>query len=75
MLKVGDMALNTKTRTLYCNGDTIALTRIEASVHRSNIMAKLGVHNSAELVRYVMQHNLLDLDSNVSNSGESSSCT
>jgi DNA-binding NarL/FixJ family response regulator len=32
------------------------------SVHRSNIMAKLGVHNSAELVRYVMQHNLLDLD-------------
>ena len=32
------------------------------SVHRSNIMAKLGVHNSAELVRYVMEHNLLDLD-------------
>jgi DNA-binding NarL/FixJ family response regulator len=29
------------------------------SVHRSNIMAKLGVHNSVELVRYVMQHNLL----------------
>ncbi|GAB4529031.1 MAG: response regulator transcription factor [Anaerolineae bacterium] len=32
------------------------------SVHRSNIMSKLGVHNSVELVRYVMQHNLLDLD-------------
>lgn len=32
------------------------------SVHRSNIMAKLGVHNSVELVRYVMEHNLLDLD-------------
>ncbi len=31
------------------------------SVHRSNIMAKLGVHNSIELVRYVMKHNLLDL--------------
>ncbi len=31
------------------------------SVHRSNIMAKLGVHNSVELVRYVMKHNLLDL--------------
>jgi DNA-binding NarL/FixJ family response regulator len=32
------------------------------SVHRSNIMAKLGVHNSIELVRYVMENNLLDLD-------------
>ncbi len=32
------------------------------SVHRSNIMAKLGVHNSVELVRYVMEHNLLGLD-------------
>jgi DNA-binding NarL/FixJ family response regulator len=32
------------------------------SVHRSNIMAKLGVHNSVELVRYVMEHNVLDLD-------------
>ena len=32
------------------------------SVHRSNIMAKLDVHNSVELVRYVMQHNLLDLN-------------
>jgi DNA-binding NarL/FixJ family response regulator len=31
-------------------------------VHRSNIMAKLGVHNSVELVRYVMEHNVLDLD-------------
>lgn len=32
------------------------------SVHRSNIMAKLGVHNSVELVRYVMEHNLMGLD-------------
>jgi DNA-binding NarL/FixJ family response regulator len=30
------------------------------SVHRSNIMTKMGVHNSAELVRYAMQHNLVD---------------
>ncbi|MCX6030915.1 MAG: response regulator transcription factor [Chloroflexi bacterium] len=30
-----------------------------ASVHRTNIMAKLGVRNSAELVRYVMEHRLL----------------
>jgi DNA-binding NarL/FixJ family response regulator len=32
-----------------------------ASVHRTNIMAKLEVRNSAELVRYALQHNLLDL--------------
>ena len=31
------------------------------SVHRSNIMAKLGVHNTVELVRYVMENKLLDL--------------
>jgi DNA-binding response OmpR family regulator len=35
MLKVGDVALNTKTRTLYCNGDTIALTRTEARLLES----------------------------------------
>jgi DNA-binding NarL/FixJ family response regulator len=29
------------------------------SVHRSNILAKLGVHNSVELVRYVTEHRLL----------------
>lgn len=32
------------------------------SVHRTNIMAKLDVHNSAELVRYAMQHHLVDLE-------------
>jgi len=31
-----------------------------ASVHRTNIMSKLGVRNSADLVRYVMQHRLLE---------------
>jgi len=35
------------------------------SVHRSNIMSKLGVHNSVELVRYVMQHRLMDLDDDI----------
>jgi DNA-binding NarL/FixJ family response regulator len=30
------------------------------SVHRSNIMAKLGVRSSVELVRYVWQHKLID---------------
>ena len=32
------------------------------SVHRSNIMAKFGVRNSVELVRYVIEHNLLGLN-------------
>lgn len=31
------------------------------SVHRSNIMAKLNVHNSFELIRYVNKHRLFDL--------------
>jgi len=31
-----------------------------ASVHRTNIMEKLGVRNSAELVRYALEHRLLD---------------
>ncbi len=30
-----------------------------ASVHRTNIMEKLGVRNSAELVRYAIEHHLL----------------
>lgn len=33
------------------------------SVHRSNIMAKLGVRSGVELVRYVIQHKLIDLES------------
>lgn len=32
------------------------------SVHRSNIMTKLEVRNSFELIRYVDQHNLLDIN-------------
>jgi RNA polymerase sigma factor (sigma-70 family) len=32
------------------------------SVHRSNIMSKLGLHNSVEMLRYVTQHHLFDLD-------------
>jgi DNA-binding NarL/FixJ family response regulator len=34
------------------------------SVHRSNIMAKLGVRSGVELVRYAIEHNLLDLGVN-----------
>ncbi len=35
------------------------------SVHRSNIMAKLDVRSGVELVRYAIQHNLVDLDVNI----------
>ncbi len=38
------------------------------SVHRSNIMAKFGVRSSVELVRYVMQHELMDLINGPENS-------
>jgi DNA-binding NarL/FixJ family response regulator len=31
------------------------------SVHRSNIMSKLGLHNSVEMLRYVTQHHLFNL--------------
>jgi DNA-binding NarL/FixJ family response regulator len=31
------------------------------SVHRTNIMAKFGVHSGVELVRYAIEHNLVDL--------------
>jgi DNA-binding NarL/FixJ family response regulator len=31
------------------------------SVHRSNIMGKLGVHNSFELIHYITQHRMVDL--------------
>lgn len=34
-----------------------------ASVHRTNIMSKFGVRNSAELVRYAMEHRILELTS------------
>lgn len=42
-------------RRLFISAKTV-------SVHRTNIMAKLGVHNSAELVRYAIQHNLVSID-------------
>jgi DNA-binding NarL/FixJ family response regulator len=37
------------------------------SVHRSNIMSKFGVRSSVELVRYVMQHKLIDLINSTEN--------
>jgi len=40
---------------------TLVISPKTVSVHRSNIMSKLGVHNSIELVRFVIEHNLLDV--------------
>lgn len=39
---------------------TLVISPKTASVHRTNIMSKLKVRNSADLVRYVMQHHLLE---------------
>ncbi len=39
---------------------TLIISPKTASVHRTNIMSKLGVRNSVDLVRYVMQHHLLE---------------
>jgi two-component system uhpT operon response regulator UhpA len=38
---------------------TLNISHKTVSVHRTNIMGKLGVQNSAELVRYVMEHRLV----------------
>ena len=38
---------------------TLVISPKTASVHRTNIMSKLGVRNSADLVRHVMQHRVL----------------
>ena len=39
---------------------TLVISPKTASVHRTNIMSKLDVRNSADLVRYVMQHHILE---------------
>ncbi len=43
------------------------------SVHRTNIMAKYVVQNSADLVRYALQHNLVDLGEDTPPEGERNS--
>ena len=40
----------------------LAISPKTVSVHRTNIMSKLGVQNSADLVRYVIQNKLVELD-------------
>ena len=38
----------------------LGISHKTVSVHRSNIMTKLGVHNSVELIRYVTEKHLFD---------------
>lgn len=40
-------------------GQILTISPKTVSVHRSNIMSKLNVHNSFELMRYVKRHRLL----------------
>ncbi len=40
----------------------LAISPKTVSVHRTNIMSKLGVQNSADLVRYAMQHHLVEMN-------------
>jgi two-component system response regulator NreC len=44
----------------------LVISHKTVSVHRTNIMAKLGVHNSAELVRYALQHHLVNVGNDLS---------
>jgi DNA-binding NarL/FixJ family response regulator len=39
---------------------TLGLSRKTVSTHRAHILAKLRLHNNAELARFAMQHRLLD---------------
>jgi DNA-binding NarL/FixJ family response regulator len=42
--------------------DRLCISRKTVENHRSNIMAKLGLHSSMELVRYAAKIGLIDLD-------------
>jgi two-component system response regulator NreC len=43
-------------------GHMLTISPKTVSVHRSNIMSKLNVHNSFELMRYVKRHRLLGVN-------------
>lgn len=40
--------------------DKLVLSPFTVATHRANIMQKLNLHNRAELIRYAMQHRLID---------------
>ena len=41
-------------------GDKLGISFKTVDKHRSNVMAKLGVHSFAELMRYALQQGLID---------------
>lgn len=41
---------------------SLSISPKTVSVHRSNLMAKLGVQNSFELMRYAVQHGLIEIN-------------
>ncbi|MGE0080546.1 MAG: response regulator [Thiohalomonadaceae bacterium] len=43
-------------------GRRLNLSVKTVSTHKANIMAKMGLNNTAEMVRYAVQHNLIDDD-------------
>ncbi|MEE9471466.1 MAG: response regulator transcription factor [Gemmatimonadota bacterium] len=42
--------------------ERLVLSVATVQTHRANIMAKLGLHNAAELVKYAIRHGLISLD-------------
>jgi DNA-binding NarL/FixJ family response regulator len=61
-------ARETEVLQLICEGlsnrdiaTRLSLSVNTVAVHRSNIMNALGVHKTAELVVYAIQHGLVDL--------------
>jgi DNA-binding response OmpR family regulator len=49
MLQAGDLALDTKNRMLFCNGSTVALTRMEARLLAA-LMRRSGQVVSTETI-------------------------
>jgi DNA-binding NarL/FixJ family response regulator len=43
--------------------DLLSLSKKTIMCHRANIMAKLGIHNRTELIKYAMRLGLIELDS------------
>lgn len=43
--------------------DLLNLSKKTVTVHRTNIMTKLGIHNRSNLIKYAISHGLVELDS------------
>ena len=42
--------------------DMLNLSKKTVTVHRTNIMTKLGIHNRSNLIKYAIKHGLVELD-------------